>query len=292
MQTLTAKLLNENLKKGWTEEDFANYLNVSVPQFNYLLNKNFTSKFVQSVIKQLRKNQKKNKKVKKLNTTEKTEEVENIPEVNKSDDIESTQGTMEITENTPVSDESINISLDELPDKESILQQELCDCENNLKSLHTQRKNLKSTLSEFQHKIKNLILEAKSLSDSVNSISAELNDLSEKIEIQNSDIRLRQENLSNIRAQIQSLKKITIYAYLNGTFEIENTDAEFSIPETWEQVCAEIVKYEVLESLTLKQIKLLSKLYAITHMLSNDNLEYELIFESEELQSCFSLLYK
>ena len=38
MQTLTAKLLNENLKKGWTEEDFANYLNVSVPQFNYLLN--------------------------------------------------------------------------------------------------------------------------------------------------------------------------------------------------------------------------------------------------------------
>ena len=113
---LSAKLVNNNLKKGWTIGAFAEYFEISEEEFLKKMRKTFTKKGADDMISEMKKNRK------KLNCNRK-KIVENVVETNE------TIGELEVVEkNETVEFTEViqkNKSIEELQEKAEQLSQHL-----------------------------------------------------------------------------------------------------------------------------------------------------------------------
>lgn len=284
---VTGKKIYVYLKQGYNIDDFTEYFDCTEEEFYDFLRKNFTKPSFNKIIANIEKNSKKKNNNKKSSSKsnciyEETELI--IP-------------TLDPTLEEPLSEvqPSVTVSSEEkklqhLKDEEKVLQNEIISKENEHKNLITKRRELFKKL-ENQHSLLLQLRETiKQRQKEVEKISNDLNTLSDEIASVNFSISNGRKDLLDIQKQIKDLEKISLFIYENG--EIDTDNFLIDIPETWNDVFENILRNEVVENLSIKQIKQIAKLIVLTSILHANSLEYELTFESENSQKAFYELDK
>lgn len=180
--------------------------------------------------------------------------------------------------------------LQNLKDEEKILRDGIISKENEHKNLIAKRKQLFKKLETQRSMMLQLRKTIEQRKKEVEEISAELISLSDEIVSVNSFLSTGRTDLLNIQNKIKELEKISVFIYENG--EIDTDNFLIDIPENWNDVFENILRNEVVENLSIKQIKQLAKLIVLTGILNANTLEYELTFESENSQKAFYELDK
>ena len=275
MLKFSGRLMEEKLKIGWTIDDFLSYLNVSETEFLNYLTKNFSAKAVFQMKKRLKNNQKKIKKYK-----------------NKK---EGKSMTLSTKESAPVTanesktsiDSTSCISIVSLRNQEKTLVETICKMETDHAKLISKRASLKSTFQQLRKQLIALqkeLKEKKIIADSTYQewlrISSEMHAITESIS--------KEKNLlSGIREEIKAAETISIFIYENGEIETENYPLLISKDLNSSEIFNSLLKNSIVESLTLRDIRQLAKVLAITTKLKAEQKLFEVTFESEQIQEVF-----
>lgn len=277
---LTAKLMNEKLKRGWTTIDFANYLECSEEDFLKLLEKTFSKPGTRETLARLKKNEKLPKRIAK-EIAICTETFDSSNEVNVSEE-ESNSNSENI-----VSGNNISETLEDLNLQREDIQSSLNELELNHKALVSERLILRKKIDEHKKTLSEL-MERVTLckTDLVNLVSELKVKYSLMLELDKS-ISEKREELSEINTKIENAQSITIYVYSSGDIEIDSAYS-IEIPEANNTVNEIISNEQADENLTLKQIKAVVKLIALVQSLEQQNLNYELIFDETAMEEMFN----
>lgn len=279
MPVLNAKLMNEKLKRGWTADDFARHLNMcSKEEFLASLQKQFNSKAYNGWCSEMRGNQKRKDKIERSRAqeSEKEEEMETMMEVEVKAEKES------VEENKVL----------ELKMREESIRKEICDKELDHVQLKAKRRELYTSLRKQKEALLRLKEEMKERQEEVNEIVTQLQVSASEMSKISAEISNSQKELEKVREEIKSLQKIEIFAYKNGEIEAEKEGEKFEIEisDSWEELFKDLATKDLLEDLTVKQIKQIAKLIVLTESLQQQNMKFEITFEMEEVRNLFHQL--
>ncbi|MBR1883524.1 MAG: hypothetical protein IJ809_01005 [Clostridia bacterium] len=274
MHKIESRFINENLKKGWTIEDFAEKLEMSSEEFTEALHDTFNSRACRAMIASLKTNEKRKAKRSK-----------------KSSDTELNDGAIlvldsesEFTTDSPL-ETNPSLELQKLEEEKSSLEENIASLENEREELYRKRKSVYSSLNEEKEALLEMLKQIESHEKVITNLSNELDDISKQAEKFNEEIALKNSELLSVMNRIQELSKISIFVYQNGSFELDNTELTVEVSEEDEKALFEaFTKSDAFEELTLKQIKAIAKLKIITEKISSN---FDITFESEEMEKAF-----
>lgn len=275
---LSAKLMQEKLKKGWTIVDFTKYFECSSEDdFLKLLEKTFSKPGVREMLARLKKNEKLPRKVSK-------EMVVTYPDTFDSSD-EITISEEQCTD--IVSDNVYPETLEDLNLQREDIQSSLNKLELSHKSLVSDRAILRKKIDDHKETLKKLSKKVAICKTDLVNLTSELEEKFSMMQKLDESISRKRDDLSEINAKIEKTKSITILVFNSGDIEI---DASFSveIPEANTETVGKIISDEQAENLTLKQIKAVSKLIVLIQNLEQQDLNYELLFDETIMEEMFN----
>ena len=116
------------------------------------------------------------------------------------------------------------------------------------------------------------------------SLISKLDEISEEMISINTEISSARNLLVGLQEELLSYKKVSIFVYQNGEIELEPDD---TIPELDETLLQSLFQKSEVEDLSVRQIKQLTILIVLTNSLREEDKEFDITFESEELQEVF-----
>ena len=258
---LTSKIMEEKLKIGWTEEDFANHFQIPIESFSESVRKTFSQRACKDFFNRLYKNQKvKEKHMKNAKKRKKIPDTQN-------------------------KEESI-ISLELLKNEEEKQKELLCQLEGKHQELVSRRMNAMSILKNKKADLLELKKIVAKHQSEIEKIIQEVNDISKQMNKKLEEIHASEENLENIKKSIKKQQVIEIFAYENGSIEAEGVVFEVN-SENWKEAFNDMIADEEMGNLTINQIKQLAKLREYTSSLEAEEIKYNITFESEESEKVF-----
>lgn len=279
LSRLNGKFMEEKLKRGFGISYFLKNFNVSEEEFYKHLKKTFSSKAYTSMCKRLKSNEKKfASKVSKATDSQintailPTEKVEDIEVVNN------------------VECETIVSLLDTLKKDESTLTKVICSEEAAHAKLISKRAVLKTQFQKQRDQLIELTQEIEIIKNSFEETFSEWEKLGLEMHSLTESISEKKATLESIRKEISSLEKISIFAYANGEIEFENLgEFDTTIEQSSEaEVFNELIQNNNVESLTIKNIRQLSKLILIVKKLNSEQHSFDLTFEDSTMQEVFN----
>ena len=265
MPRLTAKLIKMKLKYGWCIKDFTDYLNMSEEDFIIALQKQFSQSACNDMLMQLNKNDKRQRKLSSH---------QNQATVKKSSQVKE-----EFNEKT-------SYNLEDLLAQEKKILDEICQKEASHAGIISERKSIRASLRKEKAEILELQKIFKKHEESIKSLIDRLEITSSNLTSINLELSDSNSELEKIRFQIESLKKVSIYVYGDGNIEVEN--GKLVVSDTWEELFKNLTADISVENLTLKQIRQLAKLLVFVDYLRKQNKDFDISFESQNLQDAFS----
>ena len=254
---LTAKMMEEGLKHGWTCLEFCDSLNLKKDQLISSIEKTFSSRAASSYIRKMKKNEKKP-------LTKKDEKIFFIDPVKVSDSeskhepnfvteiIESKTDVQEKTANTV---DKSDLTLEDLQDAFGKINGQIAEFEKKKKDLNSEnslfRKRLldkMQQMKDIKKQFKNVCKEAAEIQQLINNNNVEISALTENI----SKHTTKREKITE---QIKEIQKVTILLGDDGSIE-----PELDIPDSWQekyqQLLSEDIGYDdIIDKLTRAQIK-------------------------------------
>lgn len=285
---ITGKYMEEKLKRGYGTSYFLKSLNVSEDEFFKYLKKNFSSKAYASMCKRLKNNEKSSKKF-GFKSSEHTPTA--IADVETSTatmpDFTFTEGNAE-TETIEL-ENSISY-LDTLKEKEHTLSSVICSEEAKHTQLISRRAILRSQFQKQQTQLFELTRKIEALRNDFAKTFSEWEKLGSDMHSLTESISDKKVSLEAIRNEIILLQKISIFAYANGEIEFENVgDFDTTTDSSSEAALFnKLIQNNVVESLTIKNIRQLAKLILIVEKLNAEHLSFELTFEDSTVQEVFN----
>lgn len=307
MARLTDKYMAVKLKIGWTPSDFARDFDLnSEEDFLAMLKKSFGPTTFSYYSKELMKNKKNTKRSKLL--------LANRNKIKVSSDITSNNDvteessiaiSVENSNSKTVHDEltiiphvdatSIKEETDILTNKleklimtETSLKEALCEYEGTHKTLMLERRKLKEDLQAKKIALIELRAQLEQHSTECNQISEQINLITIQMSKVNEQISTTQKTLFVTQEKIKSLQKIVIFVYDNGDFDFDG--AECTVPDTWNSLFTDLTTNELVEDLTVKQIRVLAKAIFLAKNLQEQARSFEFTFETELMQKVFEQL--
>lgn len=274
MRRINGKLLKNNLKKGWTISEFAAYCDMSVEEFQKYLEKNFYESYLQSIWRDLKKNEKAQEKTKK-NAEHKSDCVQ---VVDKEPEI--------LTEQ-----QKINFQQKELKEKERKIRGDLCSKEKEYKSLQDLKKECCRKLQEQRDFLDEIYKKIKEKETIVVNLMKELQVI-DKTMTKNRVSKLdKEKELQQILDAIKSLAKISIKCYSDGRVECEKMQNQrLDWSQKFKNLTADttddtdkffIQIRQLAEDLSVKEVKQLAKLLTLFDYLKEQDIKYDILFEEE-----------
>ena len=285
---LTTKLLNEKLKYNWGTVQFAEYLQLTVTEFEECFEQLFRSrpggeKFRRQIERnnsriEKRENQQRKKRAGYVETnlsgkTAKETEQDNVSDIADFSKLGNNEK------------KDINVLKELQREKEC----HLTSLENDHKVAETERKQLcekidlvSAKISELRKEIEKCQIEAKSYIDQKDKISARI----DKINQEKAKTKMQ---IAEIQEQIKKLQQIEVYVEIE---DIEIVPADYEIPDGWKELRREWLDDERFESLTLMELAILAKAILLAKAISADGRKSIFMFESDEMQELFSELSK
>jgi len=270
MKHITAKLMHEKLKQGWTSSDFANHLECSEEEFWDLFQKNFSGTAYENFCRELRSNEKARNKAKR-NALARIHVVDsdNIEDTSVSAD--DTPSEIDLLTSLEQEKKAIEEKCSKLTQDGQTLSKTLDDIIQQINAQSTFVENLRRQLSNEENILSSLEQSKKSLNSELADIVAAVTNLNI--------------HKANIQARINLLKKVTIFVYSDGSVELSK-DSSYELvdaPETFK----ELLNTEELEVLTIKQLKSLAKVISLIRKLKENGNKFEISFENEICENFF-----
>ena len=281
---LTTKLLNEKLKYNWGTAQFAEYLQLTVTEFEERFEQLFRSrpggeKFRRQIERnnsriEKRENQQRKRKAVYVETnlsgkTAKETEQDNVADIADFSKLGNNEK------------KDINVLKELQREKEC----HLTSLENDHKVAEAERKQLceeidlvSVKISELRKEIEECQIEAKSYIDQKDKISARI----DKINQEKAKTKMQ---IAEIQEQIKKLQQIEVYVEIE---DIEIVPADYEIPDGWKELRREWLDDERFESLTLMELAILAKAILLAKAISADGRKSIFMFESDEMQELFS----
>ena len=273
MLKLDGKFIHETTKKGWVIQDYLDHFGVSEKDFFDCLEKSFTKKSFERIVRRLKSNKKQHRQSKQQNTVSPSA----TPEIPISSEI--------ITDSEEKTSQSC---IEVLEDKEKLLSDLLCKKESERVELLSKRNELKKIFIEQRSILFTLIGRLEESQTIVNDCYQKWLKTSSDIDNIGTEISEAHKTLENIREEIQELKKVSIFIYENGEIDIDNTDISLLTDSAEEaQLFDKLLHNELVESLTIKQIRQLSRVIIIVKSILDSGLKYEITFESSSLEKVY-----
>lgn len=283
LSRINGKYMEEKLKRGYGISYFLNNFNVSENEFFEHLKKNFSSKAYASMCKRLKNNEKSQKKFSSSKGSRHTPvcneaSVTTLPTAESSAEKETVEATNNIS------------YLDMLKEKEHELSSVICSEEAEHVQLISKRASLKSQFQKQRAQLLDLTRTIEALRNDFESTFSEWKELGSDMHSLTESISKKKVSLEAIRDEIISLQKISIFAYANGEIEFENVgDFDTTTDSSSEAALFnKLIQNNVVESLTIKNIRQLAKLILIVEKLNAEHLSFELTFEDSTVQEVFN----
>ena len=269
LRIVTAKYLEEHLKKGHRLSYFTSALSCNEEELFEHIDKVFASKKAKTFKKRIKGKEpaSKTKKVQK-------EEVDTEDTV-----IEET----ETSQKTP---------LEQLLEKEDQLSSEVCTEEAKHSRMISERAGLKNRLIDQRIQMQEIAKKCAELQKDFEETVYQWTALGDEMRVLTSSISEKRANLESIRAEIDSLKKISMFVYTNGEIELENHgEFDSTVDESRvSEIFGSLIQNEVSENLTIKSIKQLSKVLAIVEKLKANQLKFEISFDEETMKEVYDIV--
>ena len=269
MVKINGKIMEEKLKRGWTISRFAARFEVSEDEFLQALEKSFSPKAYSDMVSRMKKNEKKA-------TYSKREPVK------KNESLTSTDSPEVLTEE----ENSITSPLDLLKVQLKDLQDVLSKKELEHKNLVEQRYSIRKSVAVFEEELLRLKSRISECKTEIEALLLEHENVFQEMKSVNEEISVTKRSIDAIEAEIKEMEKLTVFVYESGDFEI-TTPCNIDISDSWDSIYKELRDDENLETLTVKQIKTLSKCIAYAEAFSLHNISYEIIFEDEVVEKFF-----
>lgn len=273
MKEIDAKLLKNNLKKGWTESDFAAYCNISVEEFRKYLKKNFFESYLQSIRRDLKKNEKSQARAQR-----------NFAKRNASDSVTAVEKSQVMTE-----EQLIENQLNELKKQETNIRNSLQHQEKEYESLQASKKECLEKLRSQRNVLDAIYHQIKEGEEIVVQLMKELETTNQVIAENEISKAKREQELLQVVNSMKALEVTTINCYSDGRvvceamedlnwsqkFQELTTDSDGSEEEIFLQM------KELAENLSIKEVKQLAKLLTLLELLEKQNKRYQILFEEE-----------
>jgi len=241
-----------------------------------------------SFIKELKKKEKRSYKLAEPEKKAMLQESEtNLPMDEKAEE-------EEIVENNEpsiiVQEEKVTMNLAELQKEEDDVSRMLQGLETAHKAEVDKRRVIFSSLTQAREELnraKQIIAEQEKIVEE----SMEALDQSQSVmEGLNEETRVWREYLSQIRENIQNLKKVTIYVYENGKIDIENAELVAIPTETVNVELTKLICTSNAGDFTVNQLIALVKLRATLEVLKDEQ-DPQVVFDSQKLQEFYEDVY-
>lgn len=286
LRRLRGKQIWVYIKQGMTIEELIEKYKCSQEDLEKYMEKNFEKKARESIRRELEKNGKKRGNNTATIVTQEEISKTTLNELHKKERQMQEKNVMVMKENKKEPDER---SLEKLKDRENALVTEICKQEVAHKNTLSSKKKLFDELKNEKEKIlelKDIILKRQK---AVDEIFTKIVEIDEKIITESEELSANKKILNEIREYIKVLEKVTIFVYENG--EIKEEEAEVAEELLGlDEVFESLIYNELVENLSVKQIRQLAKLMVLTEQMQKQGQNYDLVFESEIVQKIFEQL--
>ena len=283
MVKVTGKIMEERIKHGWTLNQISQSYGVSEEEFLEALKKTFSSKAYKGMLARLRKNEKIAHKAQKEEII--AEEVVSYDESNQP------ETSTAIEEQTVDSENSSEDSIESLQLQKEELQNVLNRLELEHKALASQRVQIRNRISDYKAVLLDMQSKIRQYQTELEALVSELDEKFASMQTVNSSICEAKTALAEIDSKIEAKQKTFILVYEKGNLEIESS-FEFEIEQDdWSTLFNKLIKDELVDSLTVKQIRGLSKCIALVKYLNSQGFKYEIAFENSIVEALFTKIF-
>ena len=211
---------------------------------------------------------------------EATEQCEKNVEYENNDDVNE---KLPLTEDVDGTFEEFN-SLPVLYEQKNELSDQIKQSEEEHKHLMQERRAIERQLLNEKQKIEDILEEFRSSKARVLDLTQSYSELGVEMQRMSEDIAVNKELLEEIRNQIVAAEKISVYVYVNGSFDSDKElpDAEVSVEQ---ELFTQLVSFEEAEELTIKAIKALVVMVRKVSKVKQTTDNIEVCYETESLQS-------
>ena len=248
-----------------------------------------------NMIKQLRKNGETKKHRRKDTKVEASQEMdEAITTQEETEELEN-DGTIASLESQPS-----KISLEDLQKQESEYSALLIEYEQKHKSCMQVRRDIVTRLQSVDTECNSLLQKVKELEATMKELQAEYEEATLKMAYCHDDVLSTRRTLQKVRKQIEEAKKVEIFVYKNGNFELEQLSSGEKVERTFEDLLEELAQTDTdftrllsmpgADEMTVRQLKTAINLQMIIKSFEEQGLGYSIIFEDEQLQKFYETM--
>lgn len=272
---ITAKIMEEGLKKNWTTVEFCEALSISEEELFEIINKSFSSRAAQAYIRKLKKNVKKPVPKKNGKTTF---------FINSSDlkaDVPVSTSSHEVSKVSQKDCAVEDLTADDIQADIESLNGILIKLESEKKDVIAENNSLKEQLQKNISEFTELRSKMQSLIDVSNNIQDKISSNLQRIEKFKEDIASAIVGRENLERHLKELQRITLLLNDDGAIE-----PEIEVPYTWEGIYQQLFDgslgyNEVIDQLTRAQIKQIAKVMAYVSTL---DVPYEYVADNAEVE--------
>lgn len=288
-RNLSIKTIIEKTKRGYSLEEISEHFGISPDVFESELSKKFGQQKATELISSIQKKKKKPSK-----RTSKKEESVNVDYNSNSVESETSSTAVEVevynsdeeekAEETKVDFKS---SIQDLENQVGILTNQILEIEKKRKSHLSNKNALLKELSEFEAEVKTIQNSIIKKRERILSIFEEIGSLTSKAQDLYKEGKAKTSELEALTKKIAELKKVTILVLSNGQLQYESGEVIEISDDSSSKLYNALVRDERLEELTVKEIKQLSKLFYLADSLRLQQIEFNILFDSEKLETVF-----
>lgn len=165
----------------------------------------------------------------------------------------------------------------------------LCELEGGHKELVATRREIVLNFQKAKAELEKLRKELKVQEENVTTWYAEYEKCTAKMSSVNEEMWVVSECLTEVREKIAVLSKVTVFAYSNGSIEVENAEIPLASKVKVEDEFNRLISLPDAEDLTVKAVKLVASVHMMLVSYHSDT-EVEVIFEDSKLQNFFNAI--
>ena len=271
---IEAKVMKENLKKGWTTEEFCSYLGMTAIDFNEALESSFQDRALRDMKSQLTKNEKVRKKC-----TKSPKNLVIAPTLTQIPTI-----ALPKIMNEEKKEEK---TLDQLKEEVEEIRNQIASLEKERQGFATKRHDIFNSLSDEKNALIKILKEVEEKEKLISNLIEKKSECESKITEFDSSIDKERAKLDELNAKISELTIRSIFFYSDGNFEIDGERNDFDETDKLKTLISTLVSNENFEDLTIKQIRGVAKLKIYLDSLTS---KYEISFEDEKVEKAFNCI--
>lgn len=279
--TLKRRDIQDGIKKNWGYAKFEEKFGLDKQALEdavHVLYKN-NKETANGLIKDISKNEKREEKTRKKPTEYKGVPIEEFKNMSMDE-------FMAIENGTPKTPEISEIVL--LESEIHDLQDDVAKCESERKRWLARHNDVKKQMSELEEELKKAKEKLVSLKRKHNAIS----ERDAKIVASANEILEKQNSLEGAleekRQRLESLKRVVICAYSDGTVAPMEESVSVKLDETGsDELYSQLVNREECQDLKIREVRALAKLLKIVE---NSTLEFEVVCDNSDMEEAYRRL--